>query len=291
MSYQKAKESVQKAHELKHDNTRFYREFQDKVRAEVSSIQTDRELSADGRATRTAAAKKKHGVDLMKQAYTRRQQYLAHLKDARKHAEAEIYAKIKKPDATTLDRFEASLRKVKTELLLATSAKTAAAKLTDFISQVSDPYCASLLHEQFAELAAPIIAQAPAAESAKIRHDMAGTFEGLATKFESDEVRAARDTLESIDEMVASKFFIDLVSEAATEALGKEYGAFVNDTEAYYVLHEDERPAAAPEPAKQSTNATALTAEEKAIWDEVFRKQAEAKAAKEKAEADAAAVE
>lgn len=167
MSYQKAKDSIQKAHELKHDNTRFYREFQDKVRTEINAIAGDSDLSADGRYNRTTAAKKKHGTDLMKQAHVRRLQYLAHLKDAKTHAEAEIYAKIKKPDATTLERFEASLRKVKTELLLSMNAKTAAAKLTEFITQVSDPYCASILHEQFADLAGPIIAQTPPSENAK----------------------------------------------------------------------------------------------------------------------------
>ncbi|MEK5420166.1 hypothetical protein [Paenibacillus sp. FSL L8-0708] len=290
MSYQKAKDSIQKAHELKHDNTRFYREFQDKVRTEINAIAGDSDLSADGRYNRTTAAKKKHGTDLMKQAHVRRLQYLAHLKDAKTHAEAEIYAKIKKPDATTLERFEASLRKVKTELLLSMNAKTAAAKLTEFITQVSDPYCASILHEQFADLAGPIIAQTPPSENAKTRHELAQTFEGLASKFESADVRSARDTLESINEMETSKFFIDLVSDAARDTLGREYGDYVNDTDSYFASHEDERPAA-PKPATQSnyTNSTKLTPEEEAIWTEVFRKQAEAKAAKEKAEADAAA--
>lgn len=289
MSYLKAKESIQKAYDLRHDNTRFYREFQDKVRSEISAIASDKELSAEGRFNRTAATKKKHGADLMKQAYTRRQQYLAHLKEAKAAAEVEIYAKIKKPDAATLERFEASFRKVKTELLLSMSPKTAAAKLTEFIAQVSDPYCANILHEQFADLAGPIIAQTPAAESAKIRHEMANTFEGLTSKFESDDMRAAREAIESINDMETSKFFIDLVRETATGELGREFGAYVNDTEAYFASHEDERPAEIKaEPVKTRTSVTALTAEEEEIWKGIAEQRAAfqaAKAAREKEEA------
>ncbi|WP_170880200.1 hypothetical protein [Paenibacillus odorifer] len=189
----------------------------------------------------------------MKQVYTRRQEYLAHLKDAKTHAEAEIYAKIKKPDATTLERFEASLRKVKTELLLSMNAKTAASKLTEFITQVSDPYCASILHEQFADLAGPIIAQTPPSENAKTRHELAQTFEGLTMKFESEDVRAARDTLGSIEEMEKSKFFMDLVSEAAADTLGREYSNYLNATDAYFALHEDERPITIEEEKPKTT--------------------------------------
>ncbi|MGO4372718.1 hypothetical protein AB4Z21_18545, partial [Paenibacillus sp. MCAF20] len=88
---QSAKTNIEKAHEIQASSTRFYREYNDQVRAELSRIRMDRLLSEDGRKEQTEAHKTKRGSELIRAAYERKKTYVAALEAAKKDAEAVIF--------------------------------------------------------------------------------------------------------------------------------------------------------------------------------------------------------
>lgn len=240
MSLAKARESLLKAHELKNDNTRFYREFNDKVRAEISAIRDDRYLSEDGRAQKIAEVRERRGKELLRLAHARRQEFRAHLADAQKHAEAVIYAKIPKPSEEKIERFTESLRKLKTELMLSGRAESAAAKLTQFIGELDDPYLAHKVSIEYADLAGSILAIADPSNVGKLRMDLSRQYDGLSGKYEDPDANAARDALETATEMDKSSFFIGLVHDSVRETLGTRYSSFINSTDTYFEQNPDD---------------------------------------------------
>ncbi|GGG08695.1 hypothetical protein [Paenibacillus aceti] len=242
MSQQKAKESILKAHELRNDNTRFYREFNDAIRKEITAVKEDRNLSPEGQTNKVSEIKEKRGKELMQQVYKRRQEFRAHLSEARKHAEEVIYTKIPKPDATKIDRFDEALRVLKTEIMLTHNAKSAAAKLTAFIEGIEEPYFAHKVSEQFGELAGSILAVEEPGELAKTRYALSQQFSGLTSKYESPEAGAARDSLETATALDQTAFFNEIVRGAVNDTLGTYYGSYINRTDDYFAAHEDERP-------------------------------------------------
>ncbi|MGG6309989.1 hypothetical protein [Paenibacillus macerans] len=278
MSQQKAKESIVKAHELRNDNTRFYREFNDKVRGEISAVRSDRNLSAEGQAAKVKEIKEKRGKELMQEIYKRRHEFRQHLADAKKHAEDVIYAKIPQPDATKLGRFEEALRVLKTEVMLAVDSKTAAAKLTQFIEGIDDPYLAHKVSEQFGELSGSILAITPKEEAMKMRLELSQHFSGLTAKYESPDATAARGTLESAASMDESAFFIETVRESVNNALGVRYGSFINNTDDYFAANEAERPILEQVPKKTNEIGSDSTgyAQSMKAYDEASRKAVEA---------------
>lgn len=280
MSKQKAQESIVRAHELRHDNTRFYREFNDKVRGEISAVRSDRNLSAEGQAAKVSEIKEKRGKELLQEIYKRRHEFRQHLAEAKKHAESVIYAKISKPDATKLERFEEVFRVLKTEVMLAVNSKTAAAKLTQFIGGIDDPYLAHKVSEQFGELSGSILAITAPEEAMKMRHELSQHFSGLTAKYESPDATAARDTLETASAMDQSAFFIDPVRQSVNETLGVRYGSFINNTDDYFVANEDARPAIDEKPKPVTGTNNDWTDEQRALWRKLTQEVREAEARK-----------
>ncbi|MNI63906.1 hypothetical protein D3C73_1193160 [compost metagenome] len=150
--------------------------------------------------------------------------------------------------------------------MLAIDAKTATAKLAQFIDGIDDPYFAHKVSEQFGELSGSILAMTAPRDAAKMRHDLAQHFSGLTAKYESPEANDARETLEAADSMDQSAFFNDIVRQAVNDTVGVRYGSFINNTDDYFAANEAERPVVEEKPKpKTSTNVTAITPEEEAI--------------------------
>lgn len=240
MSQQKAKASILKAHELKHENTGVYRQFNDKLREEIRALKDDRDLSEEGRGRRLAELREARGKELLQLAYRRHREYKSLLADARKNAEAVIYSDIPKPDQTKIDRFDESFRKLKTELMLARDGKAAAQKLTQFIGEVDERYFHHKISEAYADLSSSILTLD---NSSGMRLALSQQYDSLNASYESPDAEAARSSLDTANDMEQSQFFLKVVEDSVREGLGVRYSSFINNTESYYSYHEDERPA------------------------------------------------
>ncbi|WJH30468.1 fibrillarin-like rRNA/tRNA 2'-O-methyltransferase [Paenibacillus sp. CC-CFT742] len=283
MSQQKAKESILKAHELKAANTGVYRQFNDKLREEMNAIKTNPDLSEEGRGKQLEALREKRGKELMQMAYKRHHEYKDLLSDARKNAEAVIYADIPKPDQTKIDRFNDAFRKVRTEIMLSRDGKSAAQKLTHFIDGVDDRYLHHKISESYGELSASILALD---NSSTMRVSLSQQYDSLNASYESPDAGAARASLETANDMEESKFFLSIVEDSARDLLGVRYSSFINNTESYFIHHEDERPVIEkPQTTKKGSSAFDITEEERAFWRKLNRDVKEAREAREAAEA------
>ncbi|QOS80991.1 hypothetical protein JNUCC31_09025 [Paenibacillus sp. JNUCC31] len=240
MSRQKAKESILKAHELKNANTGVYRQFNDKLREEINAIKGDRDLSEEGRANRIAKVRETRGKELLQMAYRRHREFKALLADARKNAEAVIYSDIPKPDQTKIERFDESFRKLRTELMLARDGKAAAQKLTQFIEGVDERYFHHKISEAYADLSTSVLTLD---NSSGMRLALSQQYDNLNASYESPDAEAARNSLDTANDMEQSQFFLKVVEDSVREGLGVRYSSFINNTESYYSYHEDERPA------------------------------------------------
>lgn len=283
MSQQKAKESILKAHELKHANTGVYRQFNDKLREEINAIKADRDLSEEGRGRRLSQLRETRGKELLALAYRRHCEYKTLLADARKNAEAVIYSDIPKPDQTKIERFDESFRKLKTELMLARDGKAAAQKLTQFIEGVDERYFHHKISEAYAELSSSVLALD---NNSGMRLALSQQYDNLNASYESPDAAAARTSLDTANDMDQSQFFLKVVEDSAREGLGVKYSSFINNTESYYSYHEDERPVIEKpqEPKKKSSLFDEEEAEGRALIGRLNREMRE-RQAREAAEA------
>lgn len=256
---EKVRQHFQKAREIEFDSTRFYREFQDSVRQEIAEIRQDRDLSEQGKFRKTEELKKKRGLEFLQKAHVRKQEYLAELAKAQKEADAVVFAALKKPDQTKLERFEKDLRALRTELLLTHRADLAFRKLDEFVKRIDDAYLADMVREQFQDLAMPIISVAGGGEAAKYRLQLAQTFDKLKSDFEPEAVKEARQILEmSKSSSESARLFNPIVEEKAVELFGREHGLFVNRTDEYFAKNEHEKPADYVDPEAVAKSKTSV---------------------------------
>ncbi|MCM3272959.1 hypothetical protein [Paenibacillus elgii] len=252
----KAREYFEKARAISGGTDRFMLEAKKKLTAEISAIDMDQRLSEAGKREATAETRKKHAIEFLQKSHTMKQEYVTNLKKAVKEADTVIYAAVPKPDATKLQRFEAELREFKTQLMLTPRADRGYAMLTQFIGRLDDPYMAGIVREQFADLAQPILSAA-GGDADRYRLRMAQSYEKLKSDFEAPEVKEARQIFESAQAMVENPriYSVGIVSDAATEAFGREYGQYINNTDRFFEANKELKPAdyVDPEEAKKST--------------------------------------
>ncbi|MCU6709781.1 hypothetical protein M6D81_13875 [Paenibacillus sp. J5C_2022] len=240
MTILKAKEFMQKAHEITGDSAgqllSIKKQFEERNRA----IEDDRRLSTEGRVEAKAALKKEVGISILQNSHTRMQEYKSHLSKAAKYADAIVYAKPPKPDAVKLERFEGELRRLKTELQIATRADAAYKKLTEFVEKLDDPYIANIVSDQFGEMAATIIG-APGSDG-HTRQNLSQTFGTLQTKFETDDVRQARTIMESAQSMLEQPevYTGPIITDAVDNMAGPEYTRYLNRTDEFFVIEGNE---------------------------------------------------
>lgn len=231
---QSAKDNLQKARDLQYSGTRFMLEYRQQVQKATGEVERDNRLSMEGKREAKQEIRKQLGIDFLQKSHTRKQEYVSTLKKAVRDADAVVFAAIKKPDATKVQRFESELHDIKTQLLLTTNAERGYEKLTSFISRLNDPYLAGIVRENFSELSSSILT-APGAD-AKIRLQLSGTYDQLKRNFETDEVREARDIMELANAMAEDPhlYTSGIVHDSAVETFGAEYGRYIDKTDSFF---------------------------------------------------------
>ncbi|WP_342428432.1 hypothetical protein [Paenibacillus sp. FSL L8-0158] len=274
MSYAKAKASLQRAREIEQSSTGMMLEYKRKLSAELSQIESDRRLTEEGKQEVKAEAKQNYAIEFLQKTHTMRQKYVANIKKTIQEAEKVIYTPPRKPDATKLGRFEDAFRSLKTELMFATSQKSAFDKLRGFIEKLDDPYLAKLVRDDFAELTTKVLATpgdgnsqkgtGAAAVTTSVRRELGEMYDGLMRPFQSEDFRGASEVLE-IAQMLVEDSRIHrsvIVNSAAEETFGADYARYINDTDSFFVKH----PEYTPEPFVDEEGDRIRQTEEDLAW-------------------------
>lgn len=232
------KEKLQKAYELQETSTGFYRLKAEKARQDITKAQLDRDLSPEGRIKKTAIVRRAHANELMKAAQDRKNEYVELLSEAKADAEATIKKKIKKPDEDVITDFERSLRYLKTELLLTSNYQIAEKKLSDYISQIDDPFLASRMADEFIEIVPHALGIA--SEPAKAKLKLGEMFDRLNNEFLPDDVKSAKESLGYINSALEKpKLFGPIVESNALDIFGNDVSKKLNTPEDYEVTDEE----------------------------------------------------
>lgn len=262
---QQAKDYMDKSREMLRGSTRFFLDFQQQARADKRVIEQDPDLNGDAKLRRKADISAKRGVEFLQKAHTRKQEYLTNVQKARKIADELVYASIKKPDQTKIDRFEASLRTFKTELMFVADQRHAYDKLNEFTRKIDDPYLANMFREQFGEISAHVLStngdnqllvEGPGGGGDKavlpLKTLLGRMYSRLQDDFESPEVKEARQLLEEATDCIKNPRLFDLAGDApdisrvrrsAADEFGLIYGQFINDTDTFFENHPEQKPA------------------------------------------------
>ncbi|MEC0167481.1 hypothetical protein [Paenibacillus graminis] len=280
MSYTKAKVSLQKARDIEQSSASVMLAAKRALAAETSKIEEDRRLTPEGKYEAKQEAKKRHAIEFLQKSHTMRQEYVANVKKAIREAEKVIYTPPRKPDATKLGRFEDAFKTLKTELMFATSQRSAYDKLRAFTDKVDDPYLANRVREDFAELTTKILAipgdgnfvkgVGAASVTTSARTELGGLYEGLLKPFESDDLKGARDVLETA-QMLAEAPRVHrsvAVNDAARDSFGAEYARHINDTDAFFA----ENPEHAPAPFVDTESERVVQTSEDLTW--IYKEEA-----------------
>lgn len=234
----KFKEHYKNALELQETSTAWYRQMAEKARQEISKTQLDRDLSPEGRIKKTAQVRRAHANELMKAAQARKNEYLKLLTEAKAHAEATIKRKVKKPSEDVINDFERSICFLKTELLLTSRYEVAEAKLNSFLSQISDPYLASRMADEFIEIVPHALGIASEPVKAKLK--LGEMFDRLNNEYLPDDVKSAKESLGYINSALEKPvLFGSVVESNATDIFGNDVAKKINTPEEYEVAEEE----------------------------------------------------
>ncbi|EES73324.1 hypothetical protein POTG_02076 [Paenibacillus sp. oral taxon 786 str. D14] len=250
MSYHKAKASLERAREIEQSSSSVMLAFKRDLAAALSKIDLDRRLTEEGKQEAKAEVRQKHAIEFLQKSHTMKQEYVANIRKAIREAEKVLYAPPRKPDATKLGRFEDALRSLKTELMFATSQRSALEKLRGFIDKLDDPYLAKRVRDDFADIAPKLLAAPGDGTIAKgdikvsVRAELGEMYDNLLKPYQTEDFRGAGEVLE-IAQMLAEDSRIHrspIVNDAAKEAFGEEYARYINDTESFFAEHPEHTP-------------------------------------------------
>lgn len=268
MSIEKARIYLQKAREIKAGSISFLKPHIEETRQELAALKGNEDLTEKGKTKKAAQIRSQRGIQLLKEIHTRKEEYTAYLQKAIKYADRRVYKPLPKPDATKLERFEADLRTLKTQLALSPHTGRAYEKLEAFVRKIDEPYMANIVRDDFDNIAGSLISSDDMGTKVKL----SGMFEGLKTNFEDPEVTEARDILESATEAAEKPVLFNrgLAFDAAGEftynpadldpdsksaekpVRNVSLGKYLNDTESYFAEHEDQRPEPWVDPEKEA---------------------------------------
>jgi hypothetical protein len=238
----KAKELVFKAHEIRGNRAAFLREVSAPLRQQISQIKLDNNLSADGRIAKVKELKEAETKKFMQQIALRKQAYQHYLTSAKKLAEETIEKSFVSADDSTRAKFNREFAELRFKMSLK-DEKSAFNEVKSFVDNTHNPEYASLLMENFHELAGKF-------NAGEFKLGLSKTYDKLKADFTPEEVAEAYDVIESVDDSINRKMFT-ILQPGDTPAANVEYSViaelftpeavrYYQDPEAYFAKKEDE---------------------------------------------------
>jgi hypothetical protein len=234
------RENIQKAHEIRNGVTGQYRSIMMKLQEKEAKIKQDVNLSTVGQQEQIAKLKKEHSRELMQFAKQVKDEYQMEVIRAKGKAERFLENPNKKPDDSTLKKYEHSLNDLKTRVLLSIRPDRAAEMVAEYAKGIEDPYIASQLREQFAEVITPIISQANGADGAKLKASLTDVYSKLESNFITDEQSEAKQVIEQADAMFSAKLFNPLVIDNIKDSYDRRTADYINTPDTYFHLEKAE---------------------------------------------------
>jgi hypothetical protein len=229
----KVRETVEKAQELQDQITGVYRRWQDDLQSEIAKIKMNYEYTSKGKEKLIDSLKSRKTIEFLKGARQQQTEFRKYLSDAKKEAEAIVYANTPAVDSEKMNRFTNRFKEVKTEILLATSARRGKEILQDFLVSVDEQGLAAVVKEDFGEIIQPILANA-GADAQKFRHDLSKSFEDLKMRSLDPEAIEAMNLAEYAEAQINSKFYSPMVEQNVQQNLGQVAYAYMYNPDEYF---------------------------------------------------------
>jgi hypothetical protein len=226
---QTAKELVSKAWELRGSRASFLRGVAEPIRAEIRKITFDSSLSGTGKSDKIKALKEAETKKFMRQIALRKQEYQHHLNKAMKLAKETIEERFVTADDITRGKFQRDFSELKFKIALK-GEKEALIELKTFVDKAQDSAYASLIMENFHELAGRF-------NSSESKLGLSRTYEKLKADFTPVEVSDAFEIIEQVDGSINNKMFM-LMMPGDNPDLNPDYSViselFTQDAVDYY---------------------------------------------------------
>lgn len=225
---EKARQQIAKVHEIRSGSASFLLQTKTAITKQLSVIQSDRSLSAEGRRDKEQEIRDQFGIDFLQRAHRRKQAYQLAARKAYELADAVLYEQLPKPDDRKLLRFEIELRDMKVKVQLAANPERAAQVISEFVTGIDDPYFANMVREQFGD-----IIETVGGGDETIKAKMRRIYSDLTDRFETDEMKEARGIMESAKAAEHTALYTGIIENAALEVLG-DLGQYVNRTDEFF---------------------------------------------------------
>jgi hypothetical protein len=229
----KVRETIEKAHQMQDEITGVYRRWQDDLQSEITKIKMNDEYTSKGKDKLIESLKARKTTEFLKGARQQQSEFRKYLSEAKKEAEAVIYANTPAVDAEKMNRFTSRFNEVKTEIKLATSPRRGKEILKNFLENVDEQGLAVVVKESYGDLIQPILDIA-GADVQKFKHDLAKSFEELKTRSLDPEAVEAMNLAEYAEAALNSKFYSPIVEQNVQQNLGKLAHTYMNNPDEYF---------------------------------------------------------
>lgn len=227
---------LDEAHGVTSRATAHYLELVKKFKAEESEIRRDPRWTADGQEYYLKGIKKDYEEDVVRMSKELKGEYLSWIDKAKKEAEKVLSSPVKQADEQKLAKYSQSVNELKAKVMLALRPESSAKLVTDFVSEIDDPYIAAQFRQEFSTVIGSVI---PGAKP-EVKQQLAAAFDKLESDYITDEVKEARDVLEMAESMEKGTIFNYSVLDNAKDTFGAQFVPFINNPDAYGVEETEE---------------------------------------------------
>jgi vacuolar-type H+-ATPase subunit H len=226
------KEYISEAIKITTESAGHYLTLRRALDENLHKIDGMRELSEEGKRMYKDKARDEARKELAKISGLLKRTYKRNLTEARKDAE-KILSKATKPSDAERQAFTEKVRELKVHLALTPDPVRAKQQLDDFLRSVDNDITAQLVRESFADLAGSVVARLQGQEAGRASLEYRTMYDTLATKFKSDEYKAAAKALETISSLENGRVFPLTVETNAREAFGVSAVDILHNPERY----------------------------------------------------------
>lgn len=231
---QEIKQHAAKAQEIRsmQNITSIASELKKMVADEQRKIEADTMLSPEGKRAKLGEVKKQLGKQFIDIARQQKEEYQQSVVKVKVGAETLLNEDPPKPSPISIKTFERELADLKMQIMLSTRYDESIRSLQSFAAKHSDPYYASQLKQQFAEIAPHVIASA-GADAGKAKNDLRQAFETLKSAALTPEQKEAAQLHEQFADAFSAEIFPSqsIQLDAIRDSVGDQFAKYANRPE------------------------------------------------------------
>lgn len=231
------KQHAAKAQEIRsmQNITSIATELKKMVADERRKIDADTMLSPEGKRAKLGEVKKQLGkqfIDIARKQKDEYQQSVVKVKVGA--AETLLNEEPPKPSPISIKTFDRELADLKTQIMLNTRYDDSIQSLQSFAKKYNDPYFASQLKQQFADIAPHVITSA-GADAGKAKNTLRQTFDTLKSASLTDEQKEAAQLHEQFADAFSADIFPaqSIQLDVIRKSVGDEFAKYANKPEYY----------------------------------------------------------